>query len=75
MAKSEFRMMMSPLTRTMYAGPVKNDGNGYVSAGKRHDVTQDFFRCMVEYLQANDGEVSISGGGERFTFTMKKEPV
>lgn len=72
-AKTEFRVMLSPLTGTVYAGRVTDLGGGnYKSATLRHDVTQDFHRLTIEYAQSKGGAYEIVGGGETYDVTVTK---
>lgn len=75
-AKTEFRLLMSPLSRTVYAGRVKDQGNGIaVSTGVRHDVTNDFLALVIEYGRSHKGAFEIVGGGETYDVTVtKREP-
>ena len=72
-AKTEFRLLMSPLSRTIYAGRVKDAGNGTAfSSGVRHDVTNDFLGVVIQYGQAHKGAFEIVGGGEVWDVTVTK---
>lgn len=71
--KTEFRLLMSPLTRTIYAGRVKQmDGSTALSTGVRHDVTNDFLGVVIQYGQARKGAFEIVGGGEVWDVTVTK---
>lgn len=62
-AKHPFRLAMSPLTRTIYAGRVRQR-DGYAEAvGVRHDVTSDFLSCIIQYAESHDGSFSIIENG------------
>ena len=72
-AKTEFRLLMSPLTRKIYAGRVKVLGVGTaLSTGVRHDVTNDFLSAVIQYGQAHKGAFEIVGGGEVWDVTVTK---
>ncbi len=71
--KTEFRLLMSPLTRTIYAGRVKQIGeNTSLSTGVRHDVTNDFLGAVIQYGQAHGGAFEILGGDEEWDVTVTK---
>lgn len=70
---TEFRLLMSPLTRTIYAGRVKQlNGNTALSAGVRHDVTNDFLGAVIQYGQAHKGAFEIVGDGEVWDVSVTK---
>ena len=58
-----FRLLMSPLTKTVYAGRAKDHGGYSEMSGVRHDVTQDFMSLMVQYVGV-DNCMTISADGE-----------
>ena len=71
--KTEFRLLMSPLTRTVYAGRVKQlEGNTALSTGVRHDVTNDFLGVLIQYAESHKGSFEIVGGGEAYDVTVTK---
>lgn len=71
--KPEFRLLMSPLTRTIYAGQVRQDGpKTAVSTGVRHDVTNDFLGVVIQYGESHGGAFEIVGGGETYDVTVTK---
>ena len=58
-----FRLAMSPLTRTIYAGRIRQR-DGYAEAtGTRHDVTNDFYSCLIQLAESHGGEFVISASG------------
>lgn len=72
-ATTEFRLLMSPLTRTIYAGRVKQVGeNTALSKGVRHDVTNDFLGVLIQYANSHKGSFEIVGGGETYDVTVTK---
>lgn len=73
-AKTEFRLAMSPLSHTIYAGRVKDAGNGCaIATGVRHDVTNDFLGLIIQYGHgAKGGAFEIVGGGEVWDVTVTK---
>lgn len=71
--KTEFRLLMSPLTRTIYAGRVKQlDDKTALSTGVRHDVTNDFLNVLIQYAESHNGAFEIVGGGEAYDVTVTK---
>ncbi len=63
-AKHPFRLAMSPLTRTIFAGRIRQR-DGYAEAvGIRHDVTADFYECLIRMAESHDGEFTITANGE-----------
>ena len=71
--KPEFRLSMSPLTRSIYAGRVKDLGNGTsLATGVRHDVTNDFLGVVIQYGESHGGAFEIIGGGESYDVTVTK---
>lgn len=62
-AKHPFRLAMSPLTRTIFAGRVRQR-EGYAEAvGVRHDVTSDFLACIIQYTESYGGTFTINENG------------
>jgi len=62
--KNEFRLAMSPLTRAVFAGRIKQK-EGYAEAvGARHDVTSDFYAVLIQMAENHGGEFTISSNGE-----------
>lgn len=72
-AKHPFRLAMSPLTRTIYAGRIKQH-DGYAEAvGVRHDVTADFYACLIQMADSHGGEFTITANGKpAYEVTVKK---
>lgn len=71
--KTEFRLLMSSLTRKIFAGRVKQlDDNTALSTGVRHDVTNDFLTVLIQYAESHGGAFEILGGGEAFDVTVTK---
>lgn len=63
-AKHPFRLAMSPLTRTIYAGRIR-PRDGYAEAiGVRHDVTADFYACLIQMAESYGGEFTITSNGQ-----------
>lgn len=63
-SKHPLRLAMSPLTRTIYAGQIKQN-KGYAEAvGVRHDVTADFYGCLIQLAESQGGVFVISKNGE-----------
>jgi hypothetical protein len=68
-----FRLLMSPLTRTIYAGRVKQmDATTAVSTGVRHDVTNDFLGVVIQYGEALKGKFEIVSGDDAWDVTVTK---
>lgn len=62
-AKHPFRLAMSPLTRTIFAGRIRQK-DGYAEAvGVRHDVTSDFLSCIIQYTESYGGTFVINENG------------
>ena len=62
-AKHPFRLAMSPLTRTIFAGRIRQR-DGYAEAvGVRHDVTPDFYACLIQMAQSHGGTFMITADG------------
>lgn len=69
-----FKLSMSPLTRNVYAGRVKQvAGKNYAEpVGVRHDVTNDFYAVLIQMAEIHGGEFSISVNGKpAFDVTVK----
>lgn len=63
-AKHPFRLAMSPLTRTIFAGRIRQR-EGYAEAvGVRHDVTADFYGCLIQMADSHEGEFTINSDGK-----------
>lgn len=60
-----FKLAMSPLTRTVYAGRVKQVvGKNYSEpVGVRHDVTNDFYAVLIQMADSHGGEFIIRENG------------
>lgn len=73
MATNPFRLAMSPLTRTMFAGRVKQREGYAESAGPRHDVTSSFHACVIQLADAHGGSYTINENGKpAFEVTVRK---
>lgn len=71
-AKTEFRLLMSALSHTVYAGRVKRVSDStVVSTGVRHDVTSDFLDLVVRFGEAKGGAFEIVGD-ETWDVTVTK---
>lgn len=66
-----FRVMVSPLTKTAYAGRVKKDEKGYVSAGPRHDVTQDVLVAVIDIVGPGNTHVLSLNGVPHFEIEVR----
>lgn len=69
-----FRLAMSPLSRTIFAGRIKQR-DGYAEAvGVRHDVTSDFYGCLVQFGEAHGGafDITDSAGNPHYRVTVTK---
>lgn len=63
-AKHPFRLAMSPLTNTIFAGRIRQM-DGYAKAvGVRHDVTSDFYACLIQMAESNGGTFTITANGK-----------
>lgn len=71
-AKTEFRLCMSPLTRTIYAGRVQQKDGYAVSTGVRHDVTNDFYSCLLQFAESHGGAFEIVGANDAWDVTVTK---
>lgn len=72
-AKTEFRLLMSPLSRTIYAGRVKDiGGSTALSVGVRHDVTNDFLSCVMQLGEAMGGKFAINNEEGQWEVTVTK---
>lgn len=49
-APTEFRVMASPITGTIYAGRVRLENGFYTSSGQRHEVTNDVINAVVSHI-------------------------
>lgn len=59
-----FRLAMSPLTRTVYAGRIRQR-EGYAEAvGQRHDVTADFYGVLIQMADSHKGSFTITSNGQ-----------
>jgi hypothetical protein len=47
---TEFRVMASPITGTIYAGRVRLQNGFYTSNSQRHDVTADAIAAVVSHI-------------------------
>lgn len=64
MATNPFRLAMSPLTRTVFAGRIKQR-EGYAEAvGVRHDVTHDFYGVLIQMAESQGGTILINSNGK-----------
>jgi len=62
-AKHPFRLAMSPLSRTIFAGRIRQR-EGYAEAvGVRHDVTADFYGCLIQMADSHGGQFTINENG------------
>lgn len=73
MSKHDFRLAMSPLTRTIFAGRIAQK-DGYAQAvGVRHDVTADFYGCLIQLAESHGGTFEITANGEpAYEVTVRK---
>jgi hypothetical protein len=73
MSANPFRLAMSPLTRKVFAGRIRQR-DGYAEAvGVRHDVTGDFYACLIQMAESHDGEFVIhANGSPAFTVSVRK---
>lgn len=63
-ATNPFRLAMSPLTRTVYAGRIRQK-EGYAEAvGVRHDVTTDFYGVLIQLADSHKGNFTITVDGQ-----------
>lgn len=64
MAQHPFRLAMSPISRSIFAGRIRQR-NGYAEAiGVRHDVTPDFYACLIQLAESHGGSFTISADGK-----------
>lgn len=73
MSANPFRLAMSPLTRTVFAGRIRQR-DGYAEAvGVRHDVTKDFYGVLIQMAESHGGEFAIhANGAPAFTVSVSK---
>lgn len=71
--KHPFSLAMSPLTRTVFAGRIRQK-DGYAEAvGIRHDVTSAFYACLIQMADSHGGEFQINANGKpAYEVTVKK---
>lgn len=71
-----FKLAMSPLTRTVYAGRVKQAvGKNYAEpVGVRHDVTNDFYEVLIHMAESRGGEFVINSNGKP-AFEVSVKPI
>ncbi|MBH2008330.1 MAG: hypothetical protein I8H71_01385 [Xanthomonadaceae bacterium] len=75
--KTEFRVLVSPLTKTAYAGRVRQRAGYAESAGIRHDVTSDVFAAIVDIVGAGNTHVLSVAGEPHYEVTVvdvRKQP-
>lgn len=71
--KTEFRLSMAALSKTIYAGRAKDLGGGLsVSTGQRHDVTNDFLTCVIQMGDAMGGKFAINNQEGEWEVTVTK---
>lgn len=64
MATNPFSLAMSPLTRTVFAGRIKQR-EGYAEAvGVRHDVTAGFYGVLIQMAESHGGTFTITANGK-----------
>lgn len=74
-ASNPFALAMSPLTRTVYAGRIRQRGNYAEAVGVRHDVTNTFYSCLIQMANSHGGEFQISENGKpAYEVTVRKLP-
>ncbi len=72
-AANPFRLAMSPLTRTIFAGRIRQREGYAESVGVRHDVTSDFYSCLIQLADSHGGEFTINADGKpAYTVTVTK---
>lgn len=64
MATNPFRLAMSPLTRTVFAGRIKQHENYAEAVGVRHDVTADFYAVLIQLADSHGGDFTITANGQ-----------
>lgn len=70
---TEFRLLMSPLTSTVYAGRVKVLPNGvFERSGVRHDVTSDFLALILQYVGIDKTVTLNENGVPTYEVSVKK---
>jgi len=55
---------MSPLTRTIYAGRIRQQDGFSEAVGLRHDVTADFYGCLIQMAESHGGTFTITVNGK-----------
>jgi len=73
MPKHDFRLAMSPLTRTIFAGRIAQKDGYAQRVGVRHDVTADFYGCLIQLAESHGGTFEITANGEpAYEVTVRK---
>lgn len=67
---TEFRVLVSPLTKTAYAGRVRYREDYAESAGVRHDVTSDVLAAIVDIVGAGNTHVLSVAGDPHYEITV-----
>lgn len=62
--KHPFMLAMSPITKTIFAGRLRQL-EGYAEAvGQRHDVTSSFHACVIQFADSHGGSYTINENGK-----------
>ncbi len=72
-AKHPFMLAMSPITKKIFAGRLRQR-DGYAEAvGRRHDVTSSFHACVIQFADAHGGSYTINENGKpAFEVSVRK---
>jgi hypothetical protein len=61
----------SPLTGRIYSGKTNNAGDCFI--GKKHDVTGQVLKALIDKASYHGGEFLIEGGGKKWEVTVKEQ--
>lgn len=78
MSKQQFILGYSPLTGSVYAGYARTnkDGIAVMTDRRRHDVTDHFWRCVVQAAQSGSTKFVVPGkeGDRVFRLVVEEVP-
>lgn len=68
---TEFRVMVSPLSKRAYAGRVRIKSGFAESAGVRHDVTSDLWAAAIHIIGPGNTHVITADGEPAYEITIR----